>query len=206
VSSGKVLFVDFLLLLLFSPTNRKSESVKFAWNLPITGTSLLTFILNHAQPLVRWRIYFQLCDKPCLLRNLFLFNKNLTRAFRILKHFLSNYQFFYIKLESTQLSHRYLYQDYLQYLIEIIRYQKRLIKFNYHLKSIIYNKLLKSDQQIDGYNDLLKEIFREYSRSQLNFNQELDSSKEKASNEAKLEAIQKMNFKPKLKPEIKDEL
>lgn len=101
------------------------------------------------------------------------------------------------------MSHRYLYHDYLQNLIDVIRYQKRLIKFNYHLKSLIESKLSQNKQQVREEDGLLKQLLQEYSRSQVQLNQVLDST---GTEEAVDEIAKKMTPKLNRDKKIKDEL
>lgn len=49
---------------------RKSESIAFPSERPITTTTLVQFILKHSQTSVRLQTSLQLCNRRCLLNNL----------------------------------------------------------------------------------------------------------------------------------------
>ena len=61
--------VDKYPSLILFPAKRKSESVTFPANMPITATSLLQFVLANVQEKVKWESSFKLCNEQCLKRN-----------------------------------------------------------------------------------------------------------------------------------------
>ena len=66
--------------------NRKTESVLFASNTPITTTGLVEFVLRHSQTTVRLQTSLQLCHKKCLINNLRLSYSHSRSVFRALNN------------------------------------------------------------------------------------------------------------------------
>lgn len=64
---------------------RKSDSVVYPTNMPITTTSLIQFSIANAQPLVRWQASFELCGRSCLLKNLVTYSRQQRKVGRWLR-------------------------------------------------------------------------------------------------------------------------
>uniref|UniRef100_A0A1I7YRB4 Thioredoxin domain-containing protein n=1 Tax=Steinernema glaseri TaxID=37863 RepID=A0A1I7YRB4_9BILA len=59
---------DRLPALVFFPSRRSAQSVKFPSGLPVTLPNLLSFVLSRCQSELRWRIALSACSDKCLLQ------------------------------------------------------------------------------------------------------------------------------------------
>ena len=146
--------VDRYPSLILFPANKKSESVTFPSNMPITTTSLLQFVLANVQEKVKWASSFQLCNEQCLKRN-------------FLAHHLESKE---LNLEKLRLLNRMnVLKGEIKSLLNGNTKNKNLKKMlNDHL--LAYGKMIRSkESKLNLFNNL-KEIL---SKRILNFNDEL---------------------------------
>lgn len=78
--------VDRYPTILFFPAKRKMDSISFPANTPISTTSLVQFILMNSQSHVRLQITLQLCNRRCLLNNLFSSRSHIRSFYRRLRN------------------------------------------------------------------------------------------------------------------------
>ncbi|XP_054718361.1 thioredoxin domain-containing protein 11-like [Uloborus diversus] len=79
--------------IIFFPAKRKSESIEFPSNLMITVTSLMHFVLVHAQSKVRWLAAMEMCNRECVAHNLIMSSKEMRRLYREYRVLLNNFHF-----------------------------------------------------------------------------------------------------------------
>jgi thiol-disulfide isomerase/thioredoxin len=120
--------VDRYPTILFFPAKRKTESVVYPHNMPITTTSLVQFVLGQGQPVVRYQTSFQLCNRPCLGKNLASYSSQWRRLSRRIKAALNEIQRVKSRLRDKSSlimrSTRLQLEEYVQYLVSSVRKDK----------------------------------------------------------------------------------
>lgn len=157
--------VDRYPSLILFPAKRKSESVTFPLNMPITTTSLLQFVLANVQDKVKWESSFQLCNRECLKRN-FLAHHVESKELNLEKIRLIN-RINNLKKELRPLLNnaknknlKKVLNDYLSIYQKMIRSKENRLNLFNNLKEILSKRILNFDDETiqDLNNQLINDM------------------------------------------------
>lgn len=157
--------VDRYPTLMLFPSKRKSESVTFPANMPITTSSLLQFVLANVQEKVKYQSSFQLCNRECLKRN-FLAHHVESKELNLERLRLAN-RMDSLKRELKSLldnpknkNLKGILSDYLVTYGRMLRGKENRLNLFNNLKAILSKRMLNFDDELaqDLNNQLLNDM------------------------------------------------
>ncbi|RWS14982.1 disulfide isomerase-like protein [Dinothrombium tinctorium] len=151
--------VDMYPTIMFFPAERKSESVSFPTNAQITVSSLIQFVLENAQRIVKWKMSFLLCNRKCVIRNLAMHSFQVRSLYRSIKNDIDMIRFVRREMSAKYLrktQHKEM-NEFIQHLINSIREKREKIKLMSQLQHALKKRLKNFSQTpIELIEDLLR--------------------------------------------------
>lgn len=182
------------------PSKRKSESVTFPANMPITTSSLLQFVLANVQEKVKYQSSFQLCNRECLKRNFLAHHVeskelNLERL-RLVNRMSSLKRDLKSLLDNAKNKNlKSILNDYLVTYGRMMRGKENRLNLFNNLKAILSKRMLNFDDELaqDLNNQLLNDMINV-------LNAPTTPAQQTTSKEAKESTPKKANKSKKSKP------
>ncbi|RWS29465.1 disulfide isomerase-like protein [Leptotrombidium deliense] len=188
--------VDMYPSLIFFPAKRKAESVTFPSKSRITTSSLLKFVLDNAQTIVKWKMSLVLCNRQCLLKNLAAYSTQVRSLQRSVQSDMLKIRF--VRQETSEIEMKSMQAqgvtEFINYLINSIKTKRRKLRLMSKLQDLLKKRL-------KNFNDTPHDLFE----SMLNTNTK-EVKNDDLSKKAKKKKNKKSNSEIGKKTAHKDEL